>query len=108
MEMFKSETDEEMYERLQKEHEELLKKYDWIQDISKIRRFLLSIFGTIRWAKYSYSTHEDTTCTVKCFCGEEIFINDAWITWCSICGKGYSTLFEVIQYPSWLRRKETK
>lgn len=105
MKMFKSETDEEFTERLQKQHEELLIKHDWICYTAKFRKFLLFIFGTIKWASYSYTTHEDTTCVVRCSCNNEVFINSEWIEWCPTCGKGYSTLFEIIQYPAWLKRK---
>lgn len=106
--IFKPETDEERHERLEKDHEELKKKHDWICYASKFRQFLLFVFGTMRWARYSYISFEDTTCNVHCYCGDDVFINSEWITWCSTCGRGYSTLFEVIQYPAWLKRKNER
>jgi len=96
---------DEQYIRLQEEHEELKRKYDWLCYMPKWRRFLVYVFRVVRFGDWLWTTHEDTTCVVRCQCEEEVFINSEWITWCSNCSRGYSTLYEIIQYPSWLRRK---
>jgi hypothetical protein len=96
---------EDMYIRHKKEHEELKRKHDWISDAPWWRKVLIFIFKKLRFGNWLWISHEDTTCSIHCSCEEVLFINDSWITWCENCGKGYSTMFEIVQYPAWIKRK---
>ncbi len=89
------------FDRLRREHDELMEKYDWLERMPRWRRLLLRLFRD----KRVWYSHEDTHVFVRCECGEELSASDSWVTWCK-CGRGYRTEMHVYKYPALLGKHD--
>lgn len=69
----------------------------------RLRWRLVDLLGRLSRNGRSYMMGEDTTCTVHCLCGEEVWASEGRISWCKKCGRGFQTSFTLRNYSRRLR-----
>ena len=88
------------FNRLRQEHDELMRKHDWLDNIPWWRRLLMRLLRS----ESVFYFGDDTHVFIRCECGEELSANESWVEWCSRCGRGYRTEMHIYKYPGWVSR----